>query len=137
LRRNGDRLARHHFGNGQRTTVVTAATIVTITAVIIARLLSLRFRRGGDEVGTEQVGNAGIVIQPELVFLRRLVNLTVAPENGAIMAGRKGPAMWLRYGHRSGVCEPALTFISAGCRMLLPYGNFELPCGNHDVHHLH
>jgi hypothetical protein len=24
--------------------------------------------------------------------------VTVAPENGAIMAGRKGPAMWLRYG---------------------------------------
>ena len=24
--------------------------------------------------------------------------LTVAPKNGAIMAGRKGPAMWLRYG---------------------------------------
>jgi hypothetical protein len=26
-------------------------------------------------------------------------DLTVAPKNGAIMAGRKGPAMWLRYGH--------------------------------------
>jgi len=25
-------------------------------------------------------------------------SVTVAPENGAIMAGRKGPAMWLRYG---------------------------------------
>ena len=26
------------------------------------------------------------------------IRMTVAPENGAIMAGRKGPAMWLRYG---------------------------------------
>jgi len=24
--------------------------------------------------------------------------VTVAPKNGAIMAGKKGPAMWLRYG---------------------------------------
>jgi len=32
----------------------------------------------------------------EIAFLREF--MTVAPENGAIMAGRKGPAMWLRYG---------------------------------------
>jgi hypothetical protein len=24
--------------------------------------------------------------------------VSVAPKNGAVMAGRKGPAMWLRYG---------------------------------------
>ena len=36
--------------------------------------------------------------------------LSAAPKNGAIMAGRKGPAMWLRYGHcrRNGArCEVA------------------------------
>ena len=31
-------------------------------------------------------------------FGKRLAQVTVAPKNGAIMAGRKGPAMWLRYG---------------------------------------
>jgi hypothetical protein len=30
--------------------------------------------------------------------LSEAAELTVAPKNGAIMAGRKGPAMWLRYG---------------------------------------
>jgi hypothetical protein len=31
-------------------------------------------------------------------FLAARKCVTVAPKNGAIMAGRKGPAMWLRYG---------------------------------------
>ena len=37
-------------------------------------------------------------LSPPKVFLGYVV--TVAPKNGAIMAGRKGPAMWLRYGQR-------------------------------------
>jgi hypothetical protein len=30
--------------------------------------------------------------------LQTFVEVSVAPKNGAVMAGRKGPAMWLRYG---------------------------------------
>jgi hypothetical protein len=63
--------------------------------------------------------------------------LTVAPKNGAIMAGRKGPAMWLRYGRSLRVYEPALALISAEYPVQLPYGNFELPCGNRDLCHGH
>jgi hypothetical protein len=38
---------------------------------------------------------------PHIVRKNDRVDLTVAPKNGAILAGRKGPAMWLRYGQPS------------------------------------
>jgi hypothetical protein len=60
-----------------------------------------------------------------------------------------GREKWGHYGREKGTSdvvtlwpslrgyEPVLTLISAGYHMPLPYGNFELPCGNHDLHHRH
>jgi len=42
----------------------------------------------------------------------RMAALTVAPGEGAIMAARKGPAMWLRYGHIGPVLDPVSALFS-------------------------
>jgi hypothetical protein len=60
-----------------------------------------------------------------------------------------GRENWGHYGREKGTSdvvtlwpslrgyEFVLTLVSAGYHMPLPYGNFELPCGNHDLHHRH
>ena len=40
-----------------------------------------RARRLGDEVGAEQVGDVGVVVEPELVFLRLFVDAGAAPDH--------------------------------------------------------
>ena len=46
-----------------------------------ARFLFARWRCCGDEVGAEQVGDAGVVVEPELVLLRRLVDARAASDH--------------------------------------------------------
>jgi hypothetical protein len=53
--------------------------------------------------------------------------VSVAAKKGAILAGRKGPVVWLRYGLRQRSHEPKSTAVRLGHTPRLPYGNFGCP----------
>jgi len=53
--------------------------------------------------------------------------LSMAAEKGAIMAGRKGPAVWLRHGLWRRVQKPKSVVAYFRDPAWLPYGNFGCP----------
>ena len=63
-----------------------------------AGIEALNAMKAADVADTVELSVSAYVYQRWLFDLSLKIEVTVAPENGAIMAGRKGPAMWLRYG---------------------------------------
>jgi hypothetical protein len=55
------------------------------------------------------------------------VAVSVAAKKGANMAGKKGPAVWLRDGLLQRAQEPNPTVTRVGHPASLPYGNFGCP----------
>lgn len=86
-----------------RDVIIRDVRMVLDTDVVVAAMRS----PSGASAAIIQAARRGKVA---LLLSVPLALVSAAPKNGAIMAGRKGPAMWLRYGHcrRNGArCEVA------------------------------
>ena len=68
---------------GPSSPLAIAAGVATVTPAAATGA-----RRLGDEVGAEQVGDAGVVVEPELVFLRLFVDAGAAPDHLVELDGR-------------------------------------------------
>ncbi len=64
------------------------------------------------------------------VLETRLRQVSVAAKKGAIMAGRKGPAMWLRYGLRQRAHKPEAESSLSRPRCPVALRQLWLPWGN-------
>jgi len=63
--------------------------------------------------------------------------VTVAPENGPLWQGEKGQRYGYAMASAGGFCPQRSQAELCRLSVLLPRGNFELPCGNSDLLHSH